>query len=530
VRIQRYFWLCLSVFLWQGCQIGNTTWESDWLAPLAVSTLDLQKLTGDTLISADAQDRLWFTYSQNILNLDVDTLTDLEDILSQETAFWPFGNFTVDPGNTIPLNPIVIRFGAEPVELTQAILREGKLRVVLSSVLTESTRVRYRIPLATKNSMPILLTETIPAFVPGGDTVRIIREIDLSGYRLDLRTQSLNRSNRLEILLELELPATSGPLSLQQNQFLLSVNTELVDLSPRYARGYLGQQFIEVGGAPIRIDFLEKVSAEVFNLSEVEMDLELVQTLGAEVRIRPKYLTGKNMFSGQSISLQHEVFGSTVNLDRAQENAALTAPIPILRTWNFTPTNSTIVPFLENLPGQLDLGIGLEINPFGNISGHKDFIFPGSLPELNLRLRLPLRFSAKNLTFIDTVEANLSEDTWPRHIIGGQLMLHAENRFPWNMTATIYLLDEWNQILDSLHSTQPIAAAALNAQQRVEQATKSTLPYPLPDDFDVVMRKTHRFLVKAQLTSLPQGQLLSIYSDYSCKLRIVADVTVNPNP
>jgi len=522
-----YFWLGILML---ACSPENTNWESEWLAPIAKTTLNLQHLSNDNSISADSNDHLFLSLSRDLFTLNLDTLSGLEDIVSFENAVWPLGNFTIQPGNTIPLNPILIFFNVAPLALSDVTLDQGSLKIDLASVIEQPVNVKYTIPLATKNSVPIILKETIPAFSPGGDTIKISKTINLADYKLDLRTTGLNRVNRLEIFIEIELPPTSAPLALASGQQLMSVKSGMTNLDPKWVQGFLGTQSFSIANQSISLDFFKGIRADLFQIENVNMGLTMYQTLGAEMRMRPQALLGKNTRTGNQINLLHSIFGSTENIDRASLNLDKNAPIPIVKSWNFNPNNSNIIAFLENLPDEIFMNLGLELNPLGNVSGNKDFLFPKVLPRLVLDIHLPLSFSAKNLMFNDTVEANFTKEAGIKHLKGGQLNLHAKNKFPWEFAIDLILLDEDLNPLDTITSSSSVLAAPVDVNQRVTYPINSVAPYIIHSSTVESLKKTHFILIAAKLNTIPSSQILKIYGDYSCDIKIIADLIIEANP
>ena len=530
--VKMHIWVgtCLLAGLATGCNPLDTGWESEWLAPVARTELNLDQLTGDTLLSPGPDGLLWVDFQTEILDFGVDTLADLGDYSSSETAVWPLGDFQVTPGSTLPLNDIVLKFDAEPAELTYALVKSGTLRVELVAALPEKVEALYQIPMARKNGLPLIIKETIPAVPPGGDSVRIVRTLNLADWEMDLRTLNLNKWNELAIQVQVTLPLDANPLPLTQGQFLMRIQTDMLDLKPRFAQGYFGQQTLQIQN-PVALDALNKIKVEQLLWDQAEIDLSLQNYLGADLRVRPLGIDGKKTSSGQEISLQHPVFGTTVNVSRAQGGLTVSQPQPTQKTWQFNPQNSNILDFLQFFPDQITPRMVLDVNPLGNISGHRDFLYPAFPPKLKIQVKAPLAFSVGSMVFTDTLDANFEGNTATQSILGGNLKLVADNGFPFALEVTSWLLDAQGLVVDSLVSGQEIAAAPLAVGSNFsQQTTRTILNYPVSPALGARLAQVRHIRVKAWLRTMPAGQTISVLPQNTCALQWIAQLTVNPNP
>lgn len=168
--VKMHIWVgtCLLAGLATGCNPLDTGWESEWLAPVARTELNLDQLTGDTLLSPGPDGLLWVDFQTEILDFGVDTLADLGDYSSSETAVWPLGDFQVTPGSTLPLNDIVLKFDAEPAELTYALVKSGTLRVELVAALPEKVEALIKFQWPEKMDYRSSLKKPFPLFLQAG--------------------------------------------------------------------------------------------------------------------------------------------------------------------------------------------------------------------------------------------------------------------------------------------------------------------------------------------------------------------------
>jgi hypothetical protein len=354
--------------------------------------------------------------------------------------------------------------------------------------------------------------------------------LSLADWEMDLRTLNLNSWNELAIQVQVTLPAESAPLPLTQGQFLMRIKTDMLDLKPRFAQGYFGQQSLQVQN-PVALDALSYIKVEQLLWDHAVIDLSIQNNLGADLRVRPLGIQGEKTQTGQQIQLQHPVFGTTVNMSRAQGGLTATQPQPTQKTWQFNPQNSNILDFLQFFPDQITPRMVLDINPLGNISGHRDFLYPAFPPKLKIQVQAPLAFSVGSLAFTDTIEANFGENTATKSMLGGNLKLVADNGFPFALELTSWLLDAQGLIVDSLVSGQEIAAAPLVVGHTFsQQKSRTVLTYPVAPEMGARLSQVRHIRVQARLRTVPAGQTVSILPQNTCALQWIAQLTVNPNP
>jgi hypothetical protein len=107
-----------------------------------------------------------------------------------------------------------------------------------------------------------------------------------------------------------------------------------------------------------------------------------------------------------------------------------------------------------------------------------DEVFPGSALELFLDAEFPLDFGADNLTLVDTFEIDY---TTPETVIpdNGVLELIYSNGFPIGADAYFFLLDENNQIIDSIYASSAIDPGAYNTTTWLTSPASGSLTFNL---------------------------------------------------
>jgi len=191
--------------------------------------------------------------------------------------------------------------------------------------------------------------------------------------------------------------------------------------------------------------------------------------------------------------------------------------------------NSNLKQFIEFLPEQIDLKAKVEVNPFGNVSNGNDFIYYNSNIQLRLRTNLPLKISANNLAFIDTIPLSIKDTAILNNLREGKLFMLAENGFPFEMQVEAYFLDTLYSELGRLQSTDLIHAAPVNNELVVTSIQKSKVAFPFNKEFGPRFRDVRFVVIKAKLNTKPGEQLLPMMSHYKLKLKLIGDFKYQVN-
>jgi hypothetical protein len=104
-----------------------------------------------------------------------------------------------------------------------------------------------------------------------------------------------------------------------------------------------------------------------------------------------------------------------------------------------------------------------QINPWGNVSGGYDELFPNSRLKVRLKATMPLSIGVNDLIIKDTFDLELNQDPEKTRIIGGELILNASNAFPIGGDVKLHLLDASGNLLHTITGTNDLQAAQFGA-------------------------------------------------------------------
>jgi len=525
----KYYLLLLLLVM--GCRkiIQEPLWDVDLLAPLAVSTLSITDLVQDSLISVDADNSLKLVYDNNVFSLKLDSLFEIPDTAIANTFSLPI-SITVPAGAKFLDNTTETRYQLQGVELTQALIRTGSAEVNLINDTDEGILFTYTIPIAIKDGDTLRISEFIAA------QSTLTKTLDLAGYSLDLRGEDLNDFNTLVTNVTATMnPAAFGPYTIKQTDIVTS-STVFSDIVPEHAVGYFGDRSFSISADTVGADIFKNIPSGSFDFNQFDVTLELRNSIGAELSANISRLVSINEAQNDTATLQHAFIGTEIFVDRAAEVFSTYPPVSTSNhIIQLDQTNSNLDELIENRPDLFGYTIDLQINPLGNVSNGHDFVYYNTGIDLFLSAEIPICISAEDLVFIDTVEFNLSDDDKTAREQGdrvqsGNLILYADNGYPFHAGIQLFLLDSNMTLLDSLAAPgSAIASAPLNGQLRVETPQRSVVYLPVNSEKIDRLYEASHILFKVTFTTADQPNFVKIYDDYLIDLKLVGDIRYEVN-
>ena len=438
------FVLSLVVF---SCKKEETWWESDLSAPLATARLGIGDLLPDSVIEIDAGQRVNLIFNENIFQFGIDSLLNIEpDTIHKSFSIAPLFQFTFNPGQTFYSSGETFDFQSVDAQISRAILKNGTFYLRAENTISGELDIILKIPKASKDGEIFEITETIPA--GNNNDIGILEvEIDVSGYELDLSGASGSDFNQLQVEFILKNPIDGVPIT-AYNADVVNLELSYSDLGLEYAIGYFGSESVNVSdGSGFAI--LKDYNEAVINLNEAVAELKFSNGFGVEIQASIFQLKAWNTITGNSLSLDNSLIGSSINLSRATYNGGNVSAVE--KTYVLNNSNSNITNWIEILPDSIKINARADLNPFGNIANYNDFVSDKSKLSCNIDLRIPLQLSMSNLVFRDTTSVK-----WPGDdnfsIQSGVLYLFAQNSFPANVILELVGLDQSNNIVLNLNS------------------------------------------------------------------------------
>lgn len=509
----------LLVVIFAGCKKEKTSWDADYTVPIAQTTLSINQLLADSLLTTDVNNHLNIEYHNQLLDYNIDSVVTIPDtVTSYSIAASSSG--TINAGQPIAVNTDVKTFAFQPARITEVDIEKGFLVFTCINPLNVPLKVTYSIPAAKRWGIPFALSETIPAST-NGNPYHFSSKIDLSNYCIDMRGPAFDNCNRFQTSLNIITDPNGGTATVNAGQqFVFYTNFEGLGL--KYIKGYLGNDIQTSGPDTSLVDFFKKITSGSLALNSIDVSLKIVNGIGADISMIPQILIGNNTRTHQSVSLSGAVIGKSYNITRSTETHLMNNPvIPTVTNINFSGTN--ILSLIENLPDQFIFKSALQINPMGNISCGNDFIYARNGLTADLNIKIPLTFRANTLTLADTINYDIKNST---QINSGTLAFQISNSFPVSAKIRLYLLNEAHLITDEITLGNQQINAGYENSNHIPIAANSTMNVTMSSEI------LQRFLTGKQLLlvaalNTTNSNFVNISAGSKIQVKIIGNFNTN---
>lgn len=486
------------------CKKQDTIWDADWSAPLVNDTLTLANLVNDSTLS-ESGGIYHLSLKRTLFDLNVSDLITIPDTTVKKSYTISFQQVNVPPGTEFAGDNQEFDFSLNNLELKQIILKQGWIDVKLGNVVETKAIYIISLPGVKKDGAPFYEQYEVPAGTIANPSF-ITKTIDLSGYEFDLTGTDGTLRNTLESDIRVKSDP-SGPAVVVTNNHVTEIDVTFRDVKVSYARGYFGDQILSDTNK-VKLEVMDIVQGGVVDLpaSTVKFEIENGIKVGANALISK--VSGTNA-SGTAVDLANAQIGSSFNIDPAV--GAWNTLTPSTKQLEFNSGNSNIESFLENMSSNFDIGYKMQLNPWGNVSGGTDEIFPHSRIRVNLYADMPMTVGLDNLLLRDTFAFDLEQDVSSTHVTKGRFFLKASNAFPFSAAVSLKLLDANKNVLHTVVGSNEIQSGAfgtLNASNNL-MVSDSEVTFDLPESVVKDISLVKFILVESLFNSINPGSGVS---------------------
>ncbi|MCF8465664.1 MAG: hypothetical protein K9G41_12530 [Flavobacteriales bacterium] len=524
-----FFAAILAALALSSCQedLQNVGWDVDVLAPVLRTRLDMSNLVADSLLSADADGALRLRIEAPLIDLPLDSILKIPDTTIKKIISVPNPLVGIEPGFTFPgglTDETTYNLG--DLALKKVVLRTGKLKLKVKSLVKTEVDFQYFIPLARKDGGSFETSGTVPAAV-GTDTAFASYQYDLSGYEIDLRGLAGTGFNTLTTVFTIKTSETGTTVTVAAGPFFI-LEYGFADILPNYGTGYFGQQSTTVDEDATEIDILNRITDGQMILDSVKIGLRMTNGAGADARFRLSRLRSINSRLNSTIDLSHSLIGTDVLLGRAQDPTGNAADVIATEAFYYLDNgNSNVKQFIENLPDKLGFLFDFDLNPLGNVSSGNDFFYYDRPFQALMDIDIPLRASLTDLTLVDTIEWNLGGNSVVESVNSGSFTLIAVNNFPLEAMVELILMDSLYNPLDTLVPPSNVAAATVNAQNRVTAPRETRLYIPVPNKTSNVLPNTKFVRFRVRFNTVSHPDLIQFYQENTIDLKLIGNFNIN---
>ncbi|MEJ6793685.1 MAG: hypothetical protein QNK68_01555 [Flavobacteriales bacterium] len=413
------------------------------------------------------------------------------------------------PSQEIFNEDTVVAFDIGDVRLTRVLVDEGGVEVIGVSTVQDTLKIEYIIPGATKDGQEFKLNFNLPP-APVGESMTVVEFFDFSGYEIDLTGQFGDTINTLYTVSRgwIDSSGIVTEISLQDSIFNTITVKEII---PAKAWGYLGSDTIS-GEESIDFDFFDDLNGS-FDLEQLDVSLVTKNFLGSKGEVTIKKLEAVS--NSQSISLNSDQINSPFEIEAATSNSDNTITSSELEI-TFNQDNSNIDELVELKPNAFNFEYEIITN--NDLNQELGFAYKGQGVKSELQMKIPVFISLDNIAFSDTVDVDF---TIPSDIDQGSFTVLAENGYPLNAQIELLMLDDANNLIETLISGQEILAGEIDQNGIVSAVKLSQLNVPFSNASN--LNNTKKVGFRVSFSTSPQNQTVKFYSDYAIKLKLVGN-------
>ena len=511
------------------CKKEDTSWNTDWAAPAVNDTLRLTSLFNDSTLAAGTSNSINVDLTRTILSIGLSDFLTIPDTTIKQNFNPTISLSNVPPGYQFVNSIEEHELSLNPILLKKIHVSQGGILVKVLNPIETKAFFTIQLPGVTRNGVVFEKNYAVEAGTilnPG-----VAEEfLDISNYDIDLRGEQGLDYNLLQSKLIIKTDPNGPAISISTSN-VFKFEATFSNLKIDYAKGYFGNQIFEEVSS-FDIPYFNTVTEGSITLPNTA--LQIIIENGMKLSLKGKISQASNTNEN----------GTTVNLSSSQlNNTFYVSPAtgvwntltPTFQQLNFDENNSNIKNYLENLGSSHQVGYQLQLNPWGNVSGGNDEIFPFSKIKLKVNAQLPLSLSANGLTLKDTFDLNLEQDNSKTHIESGTITMKVTNAFPLSCDAVLYLMDSSNVILHSVVASAQISSALLGALDIADglYKKKSDVLFVLTDTILKDINKIKKVMVEArfdtpnpstglsEMQSIPLGAFLAVKLNVKLNTKII---------
>jgi len=404
--------------------------------------------------------------------------------------------------------------------LTSVHVAQGDIFMDAYSTINDSVNLQYILPGAVNNGNILQFVRVIPAAQPG-QLVNEFVTIPVTNYTLDMQGMpgSTNNHNTFYTTFIGSIDSTGRiiNLSLQDSVY---VRTGINNLIADRGYGFLGYDTI-VGNERVALESVSGFFEGSFELDDVQLALEVKNYIGAPFALKVNSLKAHSTTETKSLSWNQ--LGFEFSIPRAFESVPGAQPSPGVFTINLDKTSSNIQDLVEILPEEVEFGIEAYMNHNLPSTDFSQFLNTNYGIEADLQATIPLQVGLDSIAFQDSVEFTYNSLDQDWRLEGGDLIIKADNSFPFDVNVEIILHNNGWEVLDTLRATDLIAAAPVDTNQRSLGTSSSTIRYSLSGEKRIALQNTGYMVFRTYFDTPDNSGLVKIYSDDYLDLQLIAD-------
>ena len=484
---------------------GGSAKDSIHLAGLSIDK-NIEAIIDNIDVNA-SNGNITINYSDGLLfNISLKNLQ-----ITEATAFFPEQELSQTLTET--------SFDLGDARITEIGIKTGIVKISLLSTIPDTGRIIYNIPSLKKNGLAFSTEKIVPTTINGESTEYTF---DFQDYILDLtgREGRIGGDTVNTIYSELITYIDStGELVTLNQQDSFYYETEFI-FTPKYAMGYLGMDTLNIGPEIIENNIFDNIIGGEINLNNTNLSIEIENYFGADANLKFTDFSAENSNTGNTSTPTldqngNNFLGHVYNINRA---SLLNPSTPEIQ-----PSNTSIIlnadEMLGILPDKITTSLDVFLNPNGQ-STVPDFIYTDYPIDAAIQLKIPLNLIANNLHLRDTTELDINQN---EEINIEKIYLKVENGFPINCDIQMILLDENQNIIDTVFNNQTITSGFIQNNIVIEKSINT-----LETD-GVIFDNVRHIIFDAKFNTDDINTFISIYNDYTIDFLLSVKISTSIN-
>ena len=487
-------WSCQKLDDAQNITIQN---DPEYAFPLINSSVSIDDILGNKNIQA-----LNFDEKGNLI-------LHYEGQVGQKNASDFFTFFSNVPFLMSDSSVILPYKSSQDLDIKKVVLKKGSIRFGCQAKgITEPVEIEFTMPQLKKNNLPFTQKFTT-SYLPGTGAVVIPQPKDISGYELELTTDSIYLKYKARI------KGTNKAVKLDY------AGGQLEDIEFSFIKAYMNSRVVDVPGEDIDIKLFNNFVGGKITFADPTITLSVDNSFGFPIGSVTKYLRVIAP-NGKLIDLESPYVNKPIKFDYPSLSEVGKSKIT---SFKFNTQNSNIADILTSNPKTLSYDIDANLNPDSiKVIG---FMTDSSRYKIRVAVDLPLYGTANGFEASQVFKVNFEQLSEVRE---AEVKLIAENKMPLSVNAQFYFRDSGGVVLDSLFKTPQalFAGAPVDATANVTAANITTLFAGLDEPKMNRLRATKDMLGKFYFSTTDKGSKnVRVLKSQDIKIRMGVKAKVN---
>ena len=442
-----------------------------------------------------------FSKSQDSVFID---LTDELKINVTFSGLTCIGGKAQLPAQTIPTETLSIDLSDPSVDAMLRNIEFGtaKLPVITTSTFNTDVNIDISLPDASRGG------NSLSPLNVSASTGTINSEMDLSNANIYLGSDPLKDHNILRVSVATQIEASNGLVEFDSSDFI-SIEFDASTAEFEYLDGYLGR--------------------DTFDISIDDLDVSQLAELGRGITMEnPKMEIFVTNSFGIPILVKLDITAKDENAQELPMNAPnMSFPFPSItergtlksETFSINKDNSDIVECLGMPATTFDIKGQAIMNPDG-FTGFDNHITQASAINLGFAADIPMTFTAKNFSFIDTIPNGATLQGLEDFDLL-ELKIKTLNGFPLGGSLDLIFTDAQYNTIDSLVDVTLLESAVVDNQGQITSSTENMTTFLMTAEMldKLNALKCENILIRTNFSSYDNGNVpVSIFT--SCTLDI----------